>query len=522
MASTATGTRDEPRPGARRTDARTAPPLSDLRTAALRGTFWSGVQQVGDKGVRLVVYLLLARLLSPRPFGLVALATAYVDFLQLFRNQGVTAAIVQRDDLRDDHLDSAFWGALAFGAAMALAGIASAPLFAQMADQPELAPIVRWLSLAFVLGALGSVQEALLRRHLRFRALAVRAFVGQVVAGAVGIGAALAGSGVWSLVAMLLVDQAVGGALLWRASPWRPRLHYVWARHRELLGFGISMLGVELIRFGRDRADNLLIGFALGATALGYYSIAWKIINGISGLVMGTVGSVAWSTFSRLQREPRRLSRAIVEAAQMVGLVTWPVFLGAAATASVLVGALLGESWAPGGPVLAALAFAAVARSVAGLQLTAMTAVGAIRRRIVIEAITATVILLAILATVSRGIVPVAWAYAISMMLLLPATLAIASRALPLDALGYVRTYRIPLVASLLMLGPVILARVLLAGRLDPALELALLVGLGGVVYIGSVRLIAPDAIRRVGTNARIALTGWTPDDDPTRDSRRT
>jgi len=486
--------------------------LTDLRAAALRGTFWSALQQVGDKGVRLLVYLLLARILSPRPFGLVALATAYVDFLQLFRNQGVTAAIVQREDLRDEHLDSAFWGGIGFGAAMAIAGIVSAPSFAHLADQPELAPIVRWLSLAFILGALASVQEAVLRRNLQFRALAVRAFIGQVVAGLAGVGAALTGWGVWSLVAMLLVDQVVGAVLLWRASPWRPRLRYVWARHRELLGFGVSMLGVELIRFGRDRADNLLIGFALGATALGYYSVAWKIVNGISGLVMGSVGAVAWSTFSRLQREPRRLARAIVETAGMVGLVTWPVFLGAAATAPVLVEAILGPSWAPGAPVLAALALAAVVRSVAGLQLTAMTAVGAIRRRIVIEALMAGVILAAIVATVSHGIVPVAWAYTLSLTTLLPVVLTIASRVLPLDTPGYLRAYRIPLTASLVMLGPVILARAFLAQRFGPVLELALLVGLGGVIYIGVVRLIAPDAIRGALANARVALTGWRDD----------
>ncbi len=478
----------------------------DLRVAALQGTLWSLLQQVGDNGIRLPVYLVLARLLPPAAFGLIALAMAYMDFLQFFRNQGVTAALVQRERLEGEHVDSAFWGGLVLGAGMGVAGFATAGLFANIADQPELAPVVRWLSIAFVLSALGAVQEALLRRDLAFQALAVRSTVGQAVAGLVAIGAALAGAGVWSLVAMVIVYQSANAALLWRVCPWRPQWRFSWDRYRELLAFGVSMLGVQLIQFARQRADSFLIGIGLGATALGLYSVARQLINGASALVLGTIAPVVWSTLTRLQDEPRRFARAIYEAAEMLALAAFPVFLGAAAVAPELVPLLLGEQWAASAQIFAALAVAETFRSVAGLNLTAMAAVGEIVWRVGLEMIVAAVTLGALVAALPFGVVAVAWAYTASLLLLIPVQLSVTFRLLDLDRRAYLRAYRMPLLGVALMLGVILVLRWVLRGALVGIPALGVLVPIGALAYVAFTWLVAPDLCRRVLQNVRIAL----------------
>lgn len=477
--------------------------------AALTGTVWSALQQIGNNGIRLPVYLVLARLLTPEAFGLVALASVYIEFLQVLRNQGVSVALVQRERLEPEHLDSAFCGGIVLGVVMAVTAFATAGLFARVANNPGLEPLIEWLSIAFVISALSAVQDAILRRELRFRALAIRTVIAQSVGGVVGIGAALAGLGIWSLVAMILVQQVASLIAFWQASSWRPRLRFSWSHYRELLAFGVSMTGVQLISFARARADNFLIGVGLGATPLGYYSVARQLVGGMAALVSGGVGPVLWSTLTRLQDEPRRMARAIYQSVGMLALATFPLFLGAAAVSEGIVPLVLGEQWAVSAPVFAALAVAEVVRSAGGVNLTAITAVGQTRWRVGLEVLTASVTLVALVSAMPWGVLAVAWASAAALLVLLPFQLRIAFRVLDLDAGTFLAEFRAPLVGALLMLGAVLAVRMALGDLHDP-LALMLAVVAGAAAYVGFTWWAAPEASRRALENLRVALKGAT------------
>lgn len=479
--------------------------MRDLRAAALHGTVWSAIQQIGDRGIRVPVYLILARFLPPEAFGVIALASAYVDFLQLFRNQGTTAALVQRERLRPEHLDSAFWGSVLLGLIMGAVAFATAGWFAGAAREPELEPVVRWLSFAFILSGLSSVQDAILRREMRFQALAARSIVGRSVAGVVAIVAAFEGLGVWSLVLLILVYQAANVLLLWRASPWRPQWRFSWKHYRELLAFGIGMLGLSLVRFARGRADNFLIGLGLGAAPLGYYSIAHQVVGGLEALVSGSVAPVMWSTLSRLQQDQARLARAIRQAAELLSLATWPVFVGLAAVAPLVVPVVLGERWSASVPVMAAVALGAVAVSFGSAPLTAITALGRTGWRIGVEIVAAVLTLGAMLAALPWGIEAVAWAYAVILFVVVPIQLGVATRFLRLDAGTYLTAFRTPATGSLVMLGALLAARVGMRGWAAPP-ALAAQIALGGVVYLAYVRFTAPDLARRAIENLRTAV----------------
>jgi len=198
----------------------------ELKAKVVRGVGWSTVKTWGTKLVTFLVYPILARLLGPEVYGVVALAGVYLALLDIFSDVSFGAAVEQRRDLEPEHLDSIFWAFLALGVFLTLGTIVAAPLTAKFFDEPELTPVVRWLSLGFMLRMICGVQTSLLRRGLRIKELAARDLASVGAGSAVGITLALNGFGVWSLVAQRLVSQSVVVLLLWHVSDWRPRRRF--------------------------------------------------------------------------------------------------------------------------------------------------------------------------------------------------------------------------------------------------------------------------------------------------------
>jgi O-antigen/teichoic acid export membrane protein len=181
--------------------------MKSLRQQFIKGIIWSAIQNWGTQGISFLVFLLLARLLKPEAFGLVSLAEVFLAFVRIFLDQGFSAAIVQRKELEPEHLNTAFWINLGISLLLTLFGIAFADTVATFFKQPELIPIIRWMSLSFFLSAFSQIQSAILQRKFRFKALATRCLIGAFIGGIVGIAMAFFGYGVWSLVGQQLSNQ---------------------------------------------------------------------------------------------------------------------------------------------------------------------------------------------------------------------------------------------------------------------------------------------------------------------------
>lgn len=480
--------------------------MPSLRHATLKGTLWSVVQQVGDRGVRLPVLLILAHLLPPQSFGLVALAGVCIEFTDLFLNQGLALAIVQRQRLEREHLDSAFWGNIAFALLLGTAVFAAAGPLASLLREPAIEPIVRVLSLGFLFTALSAVQEAKLLREMRFKVLALRSFVGNTTGSLVGIALALAGFGVWSLVAMQLTVQAAGVVLLWSASGWRPRLRFSFRHYRELFAFGVSILGISLMDFFRGRADTFLVGSVLGAATLGYYTVAKNVINGVSAFVNGSVSPVLVSAMSRLQTEPARLEKAVYQSAEVLAFIGWPAFLGIAAVAPELVSTVLGDRWLPSVPILQAFAVGAVVRGTRMVSFIAITSIGKPAWRVWLEAVAAVVMVAAILVALPHGVVAVAWATTAATYLVLPLQLWVFARLVPVSIRAFARRHVSTLLGAAPMILCVIGLRALAEGHLPTPWLLALLVATGVLVYAALMWLAAPGITRRALASLQLAV----------------
>ena len=315
----------------------------------------------GQRGVATLVTFVLAALLGPRNFGIVAIALVYIVLIQGLLEQGIQTTLIQREDLEPEHLDSAFWMNIAWCLVLTGASVAASGWWADANDLPELASVIVVLSLIIPLQGLMLVQQAVLQRSMRFKELGVAANIAAVVGGALGLVMAVLGAGVWALVGQQLATEAVTLALMWAASDWRPRFRFSRSHARSLLGFSTNVFVANMAGFVNRRADALLMGLFFGPVVVGIYRLADRIVDVLLELTMRPVGLVSLPHFSRLQNDPERLRETVVACLRATFLLTVPALLVLAACSEQVLG-LIGEEWVPGATALALLCVVGIAK----------------------------------------------------------------------------------------------------------------------------------------------------------------
>jgi len=468
-----------------------------LRDRAVRGVFWASVYTWGVQLGSVLLFLLLARILGPTDFGLVALATVYLDLVDRMIDQGFASAIVQRRELDDQHLDSAFWTSMAiavFAMGMTLLG---APLVASVTHQPRLIPVLRVLSLTMVCTAMVSVQEGILTRRLAFRSLAMRGLSSVAVGGAVGVGMALAGLGVWSLVGQQLAWELAAIVVLWRATGWRPGLRVSRARLKELWKVGAPITGTRLLETGQRRSSDFIVGAMLGSTALGFFAVGQRMATALNRMIVDSVSQVAFPTFSRLQEDPQQLLRAYYKAIQYAAAIAFPAFLGLAALAPEFIAAWFGPKWLPSVRVSQVLAILALTWMTARFNGAVLQALGAVRIQFWLRLFGALTNLVAIIIGLRWGINGVAYAMLIRVLVFAPLSAAAVRHYVKLDYVAVARRTVPPLLGAVAAVLAVVLVRQLLgSGR--PVAILVLGAGLGAAAHLGVIRLLVPGLIGEV------------------------
>lgn len=324
---------------------------------------WATVMTSGTRAIATGVTFVIAALLGPAEFGLVTVALVYILFVDVFLEQGLLTAIIQREDLQPEHLDSAFW--MNVGWALVLAGFVfgSAGWWAGVNDMPRLDEVIKVLSVLVLVEGLAVVQRAYMQRSLAFKRLALRSNVAAVLSGVVGVSLALAGAGVWALVAQQLVIETTSLVLLWVLSPWKPRLRFSPAHARELLGFSVNVSVANLAAFASRRVDALVMGVFFGPVAVGLYRLADRLVDVVLDLTMQPVGVLSLPLLSRRQNDPERLRETARRCLRVTLLVAVPGLLVMVATSTELV-AVLGDEWEEAAVPLQLLCLAGIGKAV--------------------------------------------------------------------------------------------------------------------------------------------------------------
>lgn len=316
----------------------------------LRGrTVASGLITAFAQGTQLALNVLslavLARLLSPRDFGLMAMITSIMGFLRVFREAGLSTATVQREGITQAQVSNLFWINVAVSGAVSLALAASAPLIAWFYREPRLVGMTLALSGTFLLTGSTVQHLALLNRQMRFKVVAFIQ-VGALAAGiTVGIVLAWLKYGPWALVAMNLTNALTAFLLTWVLSGWRPKLPRRGSGTRPLVHFGVNMAAGSFIYTLAQGTDGLLIGRTYGSDALGLYSRGAALLTRPLEQCFATLNTVFVPALSRLQTQPDRYRSAFLQAYEAIGLVSFPFTALFLALSRPLTLVILGPNW---------------------------------------------------------------------------------------------------------------------------------------------------------------------------------
>jgi len=335
-----------------------------LRHRTLHGLGWSGLSQVLRQILQISVSILLARLLSPSDFGALAMVLIFTGFAASFRDLGLGAALIQKQDVQPRHESTVFFLQLTVGIILTLLLAAGAPLIARFYGNPRLTALCLGIAPNFILAALGGLPMALLQKAMAFRKIAKIETISVLVSGTTAILLALNGWGIWSLVLQTLLATLLTSVLSWQQSSWHPKLTFDLPAWRELRRFSSSLTGFNFLNYWIRNLDNLIIGKFIGAVSLGIYSRAYNLMLYPISQVSGTVSRVMFSAMASIQDQTEHLREIYLRAARLIALVSFPIMAGMSVLADLFIVTVFGAAWQDAAGVLRILAAVGLLQSV--------------------------------------------------------------------------------------------------------------------------------------------------------------
>jgi PST family polysaccharide transporter len=320
--------------------------VHDIKGMALRGGLARLFGQVATSGLRLGFVVVLARLLEPGDFGLVAMVTAVTAVLELFSTLGLSSAAIQKATISEQQMSTLFWINLAIGLLLGLLCVAIAPLLVALYHEPRLFWVTCAMGTAFVFRTAGLQHSALLQRQLRYVVLTAIDVSSQLTSLCIGIGLAYAGYSYWALVMAAVVLQASQSAGLWIVTRWVPGRPHWDGETSAMLHFGGTVILNGVVAYFAYNIDKVLVGRAWGAQQLGYYGTAAQLVLMPTSYLDAAVGGVTFATLSRLQTDLARFRNYFLKSYALVTSMTLPVTVFAGVFAEDIVLVVLGPKWA--------------------------------------------------------------------------------------------------------------------------------------------------------------------------------
>lgn len=319
--------------------------INDLKQRALLGGAAKLFGQGFTFALRVGFMIVLARLLGPKDFGLVAMVTVVTGIYGLFTTAGLSSATVQKESVTPDEISTLFWINMLIGLLFAALCFLTAPALAAFYGEPRLVPITMVLALGFLFTGAGVQHFALLQRQVRYLRVTLIETLAQVLSSAVGVGLALGGAGYWALVAAAILPPAVTTTCSWIAVRWLPGRPRWSAEVNAMLRFGATITANNLFVYVGYNLEKVLLGRFWGADVLGLYGRAFQLVSLPTDCLNGAVGGVAFSALSRLQSDPARLKAYFLKGYSLAISMSMPVTIFCALYAREIILVLFGESW---------------------------------------------------------------------------------------------------------------------------------------------------------------------------------
>jgi len=436
----------------------------DLRGRTVRGAAATFVGQGSKFLLQMISIAVLARLLTPQDFGLVAMVTAFTGFVMIFKDLGLSMATVQHENISHTQVSTLFWINLGLSILLMLITLALAPAIAWFYGDPRLTVITAALSVAFIFGGLTVQHQALLRRQMRLRAVTVIDVSAMATGILVAVVSAWAGWGYWALVWMQVATALITAAGVWIASGWIPGRPGRRSGVRAMLKFGSYLAAFNFVNYFARNADNILIGRFVGADALGLYSRAYSLLLFPIGQITAPMTAVAVPALSRLQSDPERYKSYYVKAIKIVAYLSMPLIVLMGVLSREIAYLILGGNWLGSSPIFAALVFAAFWSPVAVTVGWIYVSRGETQRMFLWSLITTPLTVLSFVVGIHWGTFGVAVGYSTIVTLQVIPQFWFALRNAPLNVWNVLAAIGPPFVVSLIVMAVSLTVHVQIAG----------------------------------------------------------
>lgn len=485
--------------------------MNDLRRLVVSGTAWNVIAGLGRYAFDLVVNIVLARVLLPSDFGVVAMATVVSAFVAIFGTFGLGSALVQRSQIDARHVSAVFWLSLLIGVGIGAVTAAAGPLAAWFYGEPRLTTILLVLALQFPIAGLLTVPQSLLQRDLRWKTLARVELGATALSGAIAVTLAILGAGIWSIVVRSMITHATTAVMLMAIAPVKPRLRIDGDAARQLMKFSLSFYGDQLLKFASRNLDTVLVGKFLGSGPLGVYSRAYALMIVPLGALVTPLFRVLFSAFSAIQDDHARIGSLHLRYVGALALVMLPASTGLSVAAEPAVLTVLGDRWLELVGVLRVLAPAASWHGIMGLYSAIYMAKGRTDLQLKYTLIGRALMIVGTIVGLNWGILGVAWGVSIGTMMDATVNIVVAGRLVDLSLRRLLSHLKWVLVANFVMAGGVFaVARLDAVRELPPWLQLVVLSGAGIVIYTGLVLVLRPAPYNDILALARSYRTDGT------------
>jgi O-antigen/teichoic acid export membrane protein len=472
--------------------------MNDLKGRSVRGGMVTVAAQGCSFAIRMGSTVVLARMLTPDDFGLIAMVTVLIGFAAMFSDLGLSMATIQGSNITHSQISNLFWVNVVVSFLITSILLIAAPGFSWFYGDPRLTPITRALAGAFVLGGLRVQHRALLQRQMRFTALGAIDITAMGIGVASAIVAALYGAGYWSLVIMAIATELVATFSTWVACPWRPGLPNRRTGTNTMLRFGGDVTGFNIVNYFSRNLDNILIGRFIGAAALGFYSKAYALLMLPLDQINAPISAVAIPALSRLTADPERYRRFYLKTIRLISLVTAPPIAFSIFFADDLIRIVLGEQWRPSAFIYTLLGLSALAQPLYNTQGWLHLTTGHSRRYFRWGVIGAVVFSGAFAVGVAFSAEGVALAYTIAFIAILPFCMSYAGRSAGIQLKDIARASGWPMLWALCTAGSVKIITMSFSTSWSPIPRVALAAVTGTAITLIWITRISPDLLQQV------------------------
>ena len=380
-----------------------------MRRQVLGGFFWKFGERILAQGISFAVSVVLARLIAPSEFGVIALTWIFVALANVFVVSGFATALVQKKDATDIDFSTNFHCSLAVS--LALYGIlfAAAPFIAAFYRQPELSPVLRVMGLRLPLGAFSAIQHAWVERHMVFRKYFFSTLGGTLLSGVVGVAMARRGFGVWALVGQQFTNVVVDIAVLFCTVPWRPRLAFSVPSAKKMMSFGWKVMAADLSGTFFDQLRSMLVGKFYTPADLAFYNKGKNLPDLLTNNIGATLMTVLFPAIANISDDRGRVKAALRKSVAVAAQVLFPCLCVLAAAAPSLIEVLYTGKWAACVPYLRILCMASGIGLIGAVSLQAVKAIGRSDVLLQLEFYKKPVYLALLVLGVKFGVLAVAW-----------------------------------------------------------------------------------------------------------------